>query len=192
LTDGPGGANGASAGTPLPLQLADFARNEEESAAMLRTYVAYQRGIHDTMVRPFPGALSMIGSLRAAGTHVGIVTSKGTSIARRTMEVCEIHECVDVVVCGDEVKRGKPHPEPVLRAMSALGLDDPGRVLFVGDSTHDLRAGRAAGTCTAAAGWGPIERSVLAAERPDYFLERLEDVLTVRPPGEARRLEISC
>lgn len=170
-------------GTPLPLQLADFARSEQERVAMLRTYVDYQRAIHDDMVRPFPGALSVLTSLRAVGTRVGIVTSKGTSIARRTMEVCGIHECVDFVVCGDEVERGKPDPEPVLRAMSALALDDPDGVLFVGDSPHDLRAGRAAGTRTAAVGWGPIERRVLEAETPDYFLERLEDVLTLRPPG---------
>ena len=170
-------------GTPLPVQLRGFARDEAEHEAMRQTYVNHQLEIHDSMVRPFPGVGSVLQTLRRGGTPVGIVTSKARGIARRTMEVCGIHESVDVVVCGDEVRQGKPHPEPVLKAMVGLGLDTaPERVLFVGDSTHDLRAGRAAGTRTAAVGWGPIDRRVLEAEVPDFFLHRMEEVLDVRPP----------
>lgn len=167
-------------GTPLPLQLLDFARDEDEHRAMLATYVTFQRAIHDEMVRPFPGVLSVLEALRGAGCPVGIVTSKGRTIADRTMSMCGIDAWVDHVVCGDEVDRGKPDPEPVLRALDAMSLDGrPEDVLFVGDSPHDLRAGRAAGTRTAAVGWGPIARGVLEAEAPDYFLDRMEDVLTI-------------
>ena len=169
-------------GTPLPVQLRGFARDDAEHEAMLETYVTYQRSIHDTMVRPFPEVASVLDALRSGGTPVGIVTSKARGIAHRTMEVCGIHESVDLVVGGDEVRRGKPHPEPVLKAMAGLRLGvAPERVLFVGDSTHDLRAGRAAGTRTAAVAWGPIDRRVLEAEEPDFFLERMEDVLEVTP-----------
>jgi pyrophosphatase PpaX len=170
-------------GQPLPVQLADFARSENERLSMLETYVTYQRSIHDEMVQPFPGAQSVMTELMARGTRVGIVTSKGRRIARRTMQVCGLHECVEFVVCGDEVEQGKPHPEPVLKAMSALDVGHvPERVLFVGDSPHDLRAGKAAGTRTAAVGWGPIDRRVLRAESPDFFLHRMEDLLGLTPP----------
>jgi len=167
-------------GRPLPVQLGDFARDEAERRAMLDTYVSFQRGIHDQMVRAFPGAVQVMRSLRETGTRVGIVTSKGRRIGERTLEVCALHAHVDCVVFGDEVERGKPDPEPVLRALSALGLGDAGDdVVFVGDSPHDLRAGRAAGTRTAAVGWGPIAREVLEAEAPDYFLEEMSDVLRI-------------
>jgi len=170
-------------GKPLPVQLADFARSEKERLAMLETYVVYQRSLHDEMVQPFPGAHSVMAELRARGTRVGIVTSKGHRIARRTMDVCGLHESVEFVVCGDEVKQGKPHPEPVLKAMAALDVEHrPDRVLFVGDSPHDLVAGKAAGTRTAAVGWGPIDRRVLRAESPDFFLGRMEDLLGLTPP----------
>ena len=170
-------------GKPLPVQLRDFARSETERTAMLETYVTYQRSVHDSMVRAFPGAVQVMRTLRARGTPVGIVTSKGHRIGRRTLEVCALHEHVDFVVFGDEVERGKPDPEAVLRAMSALGLrESPEAVVFVGDSPHDLRAGKAAGTRTAAVSWGPLERSVLEAESPDFFLDRMEDVLSIRPP----------
>jgi pyrophosphatase PpaX len=171
-------------GKPLPIQLYDYARSETERLAMRDTYVAYQRRIHDEMVTSFPGAVSVVRTLRQRGTRVGIVTSKGHRIGRRTIEVCGLHDDIEHVVFGDQVEQPKPHPEPVLKALDALSLsDDPGSVLFVGDSPHDVRAGRLAGTKTAAVGWGPIDRRVLEAEQPDFFVHDLKDVLAVTPSG---------
>lgn len=168
-------------GRPLPVQIAGFAESEDEHRTMLATYVEYQRSIHDTMVRPFPGVMPVLDHLRGMEYPLGIVTSKGRSIAERTLSVCGLAEAFDCVVCGDEVTRGKPDPEPVHRALGELGVaHEAPRVLFVGDSPHDLAAGRGAGVKTAAAGWGPIERVVLEAARPDYFVERIEDLLDLR------------
>ncbi len=63
-------------GKPLPVQLRDFARSEEERVAMLETYVAFQRAHHDDMVKPFPGALDVVDELRARDVRVGIVTAR--------------------------------------------------------------------------------------------------------------------
>ncbi len=149
---------------------------------MRETYVAYQRSVHDGLVKPFPGAGSVLAELRGRGVRLGVVTSKGGRIARRTMEVCGLWGAVDVVVAGDEVGRGKPDPEPVFKALDALDLGGgAAEVLLVGDSPVDLRAGRAAGTLTAAVTWGPHEPSVLHSEKPDYVLDELEDVLRILP-----------
>ncbi len=172
----------ATLGTPLREQLKDFARSDAEAAAMLVTYTTYQRGIHDEIVRPFPGAGEVLTTLRERGARVAVVTSKRDEVARRTIEVCGLSDELDLVVTCDHVERGKPDPESVHFALSALGLDDaPANVLFVGDSPFDLRAGRAAGTRTAAAPWGAFARQALEAERPDYFLEALTDVLDITP-----------
>lgn len=171
-------------GTPLRTQLRDFARSEEEAAAMLETYTVFQRGVHDESVRPFPGAREVLDELRGRGARIAVVTSKRGEVARRTMEVCGLWDAVDLLVSADDVERGKPDPEPVLRALGSLGLEAlTGAVLFVGDSPHDLRAGRAAGTWTAAVSWGPFERWLLHAERPDYFLESLPELLSTAPGG---------
>ena len=106
--------------SPLPIQLYDYARSETERLAMRDTYVAYQRSIHDEMVTPFPGAVSVVRTLRQRGTRVGIVTSKGHRIGRRTIEVCGLHDDIEHVVFGDQVEQPKPHPEPVLKALDAL------------------------------------------------------------------------
>ena len=172
----------ATMGTPLRAQLLDFARDELEAAAMLETYTVFQRSVHDEMVRPFPGALGVLAGLRERGARLAVVTSKRNEVARRTMEVCGLQDAVELVVGADDVTLGKPDPEPVHRALDALDLRAHAQeVLFVGDSPFDLRAGRAAGTRTAAVGWGAFQRPALEAEGPDYFLETLEQLLAPVP-----------
>jgi pyrophosphatase PpaX len=58
--------------------------------------------------------------------------------------------------------------------------------VYVGDSVHDMIAGRAAGVRTAAALWGPFGRSHLEGSRPDYWLERPDELLAlVRNSGKS-------
>ena len=52
----------------------------------------------------------------------------------------------DITVCGDEVQRGKPHPEPYLTAAAALGLP-PGECVAIEDSNTGATSAVAAG-CT--------------------------------------------
>jgi len=80
------------------------------------------------------------------------------------------------VVGMDATTRHKPAPEPVWHALEVLGGIPPRRALFVGDSTHDMRAGRAAGVRTAAALWGPFSRDQLAPTAPDHWLETIGEV----------------
>jgi pyrophosphatase PpaX len=174
----------AGLGIPLREQIRGLARSEEESAAMLETYVTFQREVHDDMVSPFPGASELLSDLRAGGVAVAVVTSKRSALAHRTLARCGLEGAYDVLVGADDVVRAKPDPEPVHTALARLGLQ--GRAadtLFVGDSPHDMKAGRAAGTYTAAALWGPFSRELLAGGEADFYVERLADVLTLRPVG---------
>jgi pyrophosphatase PpaX len=172
----------ATMGTPLRDQLGAFARDPDEAAAMIATYTQYQRDIHDDMAKPFPGAAEVLAELRRRGSCLAVVTSKRGEVARKTLQVCGLTDAIDLVVTAEDVRHGKPDPESVLLALAQLDLkSSPAEVLFVGDAPFDLRAGRAAGTRTAAAPWGAFARSALAAEAPDYMLERLTDVLDLDP-----------
>ena len=68
----------------------------------------------------------------------------------------------------------------MLKALANLGLP-PEVAVFVGDSVHDLAAGRAAGVRTGAALWGPFPRADLAAMQPDFMLESITDLLALCP-----------
>ncbi|HET9983005.1 MAG TPA: HAD-IA family hydrolase [Longimicrobiales bacterium] len=164
-------------GRPLREQLALFARSVDEVEAMVETYVGLQAQIHDDLVRPYPGAAETLAALELLGVPVAIVTSKRERMTRRGLEHCGIARHFAVVVTPDDVRRAKPDPEPVLLALRRLGDPPPSRVLFVGDSPHDVAAGRAAGVRTAGALWGPFSREALVASGPDFLLERMPDLL---------------
>jgi pyrophosphatase PpaX len=166
----------AGFGTPLETQIARFARSDAEGDAMLATYRAHQDTIHDELLRPFPGAAETVAELARRGIGLAIVTSKHRRSTLRGMGLCGITHHFGVIITPEDVSHAKPHPAPVLAALEKLGVSAD-EALFVGDSPHDMASGRAAGTRTAAALWGPFPRESLLAEHPDVLLHRQEDVL---------------
>lgn len=166
----------AGFGRTLESQIERFGRSAQECAAMLQTYRDFQGEHHDTLLRPFPGALETVAELRRRGLALAIVTSKHAEATLRGMRLCGLMDHFEVIVTPEDVANPKPHPEPVLHALDRLGVD-AGAALFVGDSPHDVAAGRAAGVRTAAALWGPFARATLEAAGPDLLLESQDDVL---------------
>jgi pyrophosphatase PpaX len=169
-------------GTTLEAQMQRFGRTPDEVGAMLDTYREFQNQVHDDMLRPFPGATETVAELERRGYGLAIVTSKRRRMAMRGMELCGLVSHFDLVVTPEDVTEAKPHPEPVLFALEKLGVA-PHEALFIGDSPHDVAAGRAAGTRTAAVLWGPFPREALEAAAPDAFLREQRDVLSLLSGG---------
>ena len=161
----------AGLGRPLRDQLAGFARTPEEAQAMLGTYTSFQETVHDGMVRPCAGVVEVVERLVEAGCPIAVVTSKRRTMAHRTLRCCGLDRHFQIVVTADDVTRGKPHPEAVFAALDALHLAATRRVLLVGDSPHDVRAGNAAGVTTAAVLWGPFEPEVVMRARPHHAVD---------------------
>ncbi len=162
-------------GTPLWVQFRHFSDDPAEIEAMVATYRVYNLAHHDALVRPYEGVVAAVRELQRRGKVLGLVTSKTRSGALRGLQVAALADAFAVIVGADEVTHPKPHPEPVLTALERLGAAAGGAV-FIGDSRHDIECGRAAGVTTAAALWGPFDRSHLADLHPDYWLERPEDL----------------
>lgn len=163
-------------GMTLESQVLRFARSPAEAAAMVATYRDYQLEHHDGLLHAFPGARETVRELARRGVRLAIVTSKHAGTALRGLELCGLDGYFAAVVTPEDVRHPKPHPEPVLHALRRLGAA-PGEALFVGDSPHDVAAGRAAGVRTAAALWGPFPHSVLEAAGPDVLLHAQHEVL---------------
>jgi pyrophosphatase PpaX len=158
----------AGLGTPLRVQFARVSHDAAEVETMVATYREYNLAHHDRMVRPFEGIVPAVTALAARG-RLGLVTSKFRDGALRGLKVLGLEQHIRVIVGADDVSRPKPDAEPVRLAMERLDAH-PDTTVFVGDSPHDLAAGRAAGVRTAAVLWGPFPRELLAAERPDYWI----------------------
>ena len=166
----------AGLGTPLRVQFRRFTDDPAEVQRMIETYREWNLAHHDEMVRAFPGAVDAVTGLKANGAQLGIVTSKNRHGVERGLTLCGFDGLFDEIVTSDDLEASKPDPAPVLAALARL--DVPAlSALFVGDSPHDIAAGRDAGTRTAACLWGPFERDTLAAERPDYWLNSFRELV---------------
>ncbi|HET9387455.1 MAG TPA: pyrophosphatase PpaX [Gemmatimonadales bacterium] len=165
----------AGLGTPLWAQFGQITEDKEEIERMVQTYRTYNLTHHDALVKPYQGVVDEIRRMKDAGKQLGVVTSKLHDGAMRGLRISGLDEVFDIVIGCDDVTHSKPHPEPVLKAVDELGVQAD-ETVFVGDSRHDMESGRAAKVKTAAVLWGPFDRAHLEDLRPDYWLEKPEDL----------------
>jgi pyrophosphatase PpaX len=126
-------------------------------------------------VTAYPGAVEAVRAIKARGSRLGIVTSKNRHGLAKGLTLCGFEGLFDVLITSDDLEASKPSPEPVYAALAQLG-EAPADTLFVGDSPHDIAAGRDAGTTTAACLWGPFSREQIDVERPDHWLASFADL----------------
>lgn len=103
----------------------------------------------------------LLQALRGRGLRLGLATNDGERPARAHLASVGIADLFDYVAGSDSGHGGKPHPGMLLAFAAAEGLA-PQQVAMVGDSTHDLIAGRAAGMATVGVLTGPAGAEELA------------------------------
>jgi len=91
----------------------------------------------------FPEARKVLELLKRK-FKLGLVTNTPEATVRKILKNLDIGGYFDVVITGDDVERGKPDPEMLIKACKLLNLD-PGEVAIVGDTKMDVLAGRSAG-----------------------------------------------
>ena len=91
-----------------------------------------------------PGCLELLGFLRKQGIKTALATSTPRDLAGLYLFKSDIPQYLDSVVFGNEVKRGKPHPDIFIEAGKRI-CAEPGETLVVGDSSFDMIGGHAAG-----------------------------------------------
>jgi HAD superfamily hydrolase (TIGR01509 family) len=92
-----------------------------------------------------PGALELLTDLRARGVRCALVTMSYRRFVAPILETLP-SGTFEVIVTGDSVAQGKPHPEPYLKAAAILGVD-PAATVAIEDSNTGARSAEAAG-CT--------------------------------------------
>lgn len=86
----------------------------------------------------------LLEGLRARGIALGVATNDSELAARAHLDAVGVADAFDFIAGFDSGYGAKPDPGMQHGFCAALGLA-PAQVLMVGDSTHDLHAGRAAG-----------------------------------------------
>lgn len=108
---------------------------------------AYRK--HYGKARPLEaGARDVLVELREWGLKLGVLTNRNREFMEH--ELAAIDETgwtalFDTVVCGNDIEKRKPAPDPILKALENLKLKPGLDSWYVGDSTTDIIAGKEAG-----------------------------------------------
>lgn len=128
-------------------------------------------------VVPLPGAVDLLAAATAAGV-AAVVTSGTRPLATARLAAAGINSPA-VTVTFDDVRQGKPHPEPFLLAASRLGLESSD-CLVIEDAPAGLTAAAGAG-CATLAVLGTHDREQL--NQADAIVATLDEVAFLGVPG---------
>lgn len=163
-------------GEPLLSQMLQFSNgNATLAPRMVETYRRHNLAILPTFAL-YPGVHDTLMALRARRLITGLVTSKVRESTAISLKAHALEPLFDLILTADDTTAHKPHPEPLLEAARRLGLP-PAAILYVGDSTHDIRCALGAGARMAAALWGPFAHEELLALQPHHALRDLTALL---------------
>jgi HAD superfamily hydrolase (TIGR01509 family) len=94
-----------------------------------------------------PGAVELIGELKARHVPMAVATSSRAAHALTHLGTAGLLDMFEAVVTRDDVTQPKPHPEPYLTAAHRLGVV-PARALAIEDSAAGIRSAHSAGLQT--------------------------------------------
>lgn len=146
-------SNGARALVTLAL---DRREGDHDFQHWLDRLLQLYTGILGRHSRLFPGVQALLDALRDAGIPWGIATNKASRFTLPLLDTLALDPGPTSVVCADQVSRGKPDPECLLRNSLELQCT-PAQAIYIGDHARDIEAGRNAGMYTIAATYGYIE-----------------------------------
>lgn len=164
-------------GYPLLEQLRFFTGKEQVDELAVK-YRKFNLDKHDELVAEFPNVREVLAELQRRNIRMGVVTNKMRITTQMGLQLCGLDSYMETLVTIDDVVRGKPDPEAVLRALEQMKVD-PGEALMVGDSQYDIIAGRDAGVKTVGVSWSLKGEDHLRAFQPDYIIRDMRDLLEI-------------
>ncbi len=124
---------------------------------------------------PMPGAYDMLHVLMQNRIRPVLVTgsSQGALLGRLQRDYPDVF-IEPYRITGEDVKLGKPHPEPYLMGLSRVGAT-PDEAIVIENAPLGVAAGAAAGVFTIAVNTGPIPAEVLYEAGADIVFSSMTD-----------------
>ncbi len=140
----------------------------------------FEEGIDDMLVR-----------LREMGIMLGVLTNRDREFLDHEISIIHVdgwNHLFDTRVCGDDVLRRKPAPDPIYKALENLGINAGLDCWYVGDSTTDTISAKEAGVTNIffnGAGWDQswldqiFPGTVKHPHKPDAVVNNFKEFLGV-------------
>ena len=161
------------------LSLADTLHLDDEMVAVI-DWLSRRRKHLDKKFLLVPGVDELLKQLHRR-YHMSVVSARDEKGTMRFLEQYDLVKYFDAIVTGLSARHTKPYPDPILLAAQKMGVS-PENCLMIGDTTVDIRAGKAAGAQTVGVLCGFGEESELRNFGADAIIEdttKLLEILTV-------------
>lgn len=124
--------------------------------------------------KPYPGTLTVLSGLKAAGWRLIVCTNKPEAPSRRILSALELAPLFEAVAGGDSYGYRKPDPRHLLTLLDQIGGAPESAVMF-GDGRADVAAARAAGIPSVLAVFG-YGGDAARNEMPDHHVASFRDL----------------
>jgi phosphoglycolate phosphatase len=153
----------------LTLTGGDEGVDQDSLFAELLAFYEANIAVHTAL---YPGAAEMLDALDASGTKIAIVTNKREPMARLLFEELDLTERFACII-GAGTYPLKPAPDALHAMVAQCG---GGAAAFVGDTTFDTRAARAAGLPSVAVSFGFCDAAPHELEA-DAVIDHFDDLI---------------
>ncbi|WP_110664759.1 phosphoglycolate phosphatase [Salinicola halophilus] len=126
--------------------------------------------------RVYSGVKEALEALAERDLILCVITNKPQAFIAPILATLGLDRYFDATLGGDSLSEKKPHPMPLWHLATHFDVA-PSSCLMVGDSRHDIEAGRRAGFRTLAVPYGYNHGEPVAASAPDGLVESLGELV---------------
>ncbi len=149
-------------------------------ARAFQAFMAHYGAAPNALTTLYAGVMSTLQTLHRQGLKLVLITNKPERFIEPILQHFELQAYFTLCIGGDSLAEKKPHPLPLLHAAEACQTP-PSACVMVGDSRHDIAAGKAAGFTTVALPYGYNHGEPIEASHPDVVVASLTELLLTEP-----------
>jgi HAD superfamily hydrolase (TIGR01509 family) len=125
-------------------------------------------------IQLFPGIKEVLLELKKCGFQLGIITSNSRENVWTSLEKNGLQSLFTFIYSGSTFGKHK-----VINKWLRRENINPEQVVYVGDEIRDIDAAKKTGIKVIAVGWGFNSQEALAAQNPDFLIERPQELIEI-------------
>lgn len=156
-----------------------IAGGDEELSHFEEAFARYREIFRENCmyeVKPYDGIRELLAKLKEAGVAIAVLSNKPHAETISVIETLFGKDYFDVIQGQKEGVAIKPSPEGVFQILERLSLTAED-ILYLGDTSTDMKTGKSAGAFTVGALWGFREREELEENHADAIIAKPLELL---------------
>jgi phosphoglycolate phosphatase len=137
-------------------------RDLKHALSLYRTHHKYSLLKHSHL---YPYARSLLRRLKEKGYKLAVASNRPSEFSRILLKHLDIGIFFDYVLCADQIRYGKPHPEMLNKIVNRFAFKKS-QALYVGDMVIDAQAGKRAKINTVIVTSGSSSKLDIKREQP--------------------------